>query len=83
RGHRASSFSVLDESELTELRARQRTFQGAYSRSALANLGFSLTILRLFDHRFHGVGLLFAILGAAFFVLAFFRSRHAMHDFAD
>ena len=35
-----------------ELRARQRTFDGAYTRGALANLGYSLTILRLFDKRF-------------------------------
>ncbi len=40
-------------SELVELRARQRTFHGAYSRSAMGNLGYALTILRLFDHRFY------------------------------
>lgn len=37
---------------VVELRARQRTFDGAYTRGALANLGYSLTILRLFDKRF-------------------------------
>lgn len=29
------------------------------------------------------VGLLFAILGGLLFVLAFLRSRHSRHDFAD
>ncbi|TRM63223.1 hypothetical protein BD626DRAFT_495940 [Schizophyllum amplum] len=53
RGHRSYSFTASDVNELVELRARQRTFHGAYSRTALANLGYSLTILRLFDHRFH------------------------------
>ncbi len=36
-----------------EVRARQRTFDGAYGRSALSNLGYALTVLRLFDERFH------------------------------
>ena len=53
RGHRTSSFSAVDLMELTELRARQRTFEGAYRRTALANLGYALTVLRLFDVRFY------------------------------
>ncbi|KAF5381513.1 hypothetical protein D9757_008155 [Collybiopsis confluens] len=53
RGHRAQSFSASDINELVELRARQRTFYGAYFRTALGNLGYSLTILRLFDSRFY------------------------------
>ncbi|KAK0457124.1 uncharacterized protein EV420DRAFT_1621180 [Desarmillaria tabescens] len=83
RGHRARSFHTTDMSELVELRARQRTFHGAYSRSAMGNLGYALTILRLFDHRFYKVGLLFAILGCLLFIIAFLRSRHSQHDFAD
>jgi uncharacterized membrane protein YidH (DUF202 family) len=90
----------VDINELVELRARQRTFHGAYSRTALGNLGSSLTILRLFDRRFYRsesppslksphnsllwkVGVLFAVLGALLFILAFLRARHSKHDFAD
>ncbi|KAJ7767397.1 hypothetical protein DFH07DRAFT_808416 [Mycena maculata] len=83
RGHRANSFQAADLTELVELRARQRTFHGAYGRTALSNLGYSLTILRLFDSRFYRIGLLFAILGASLYVLAFLRARHSQHDFAD
>ncbi|KAJ7452058.1 hypothetical protein B0H11DRAFT_2074062 [Mycena galericulata] len=83
RGHRADSFQATDLTELVELRARQRTFHGAYGRTALSNLGYSLTILRLFDSRFYRIGLLFAVLGVALYVLAFLRSRHSRHDFAD
>ncbi|EGO28696.1 hypothetical protein SERLADRAFT_380699, partial [Serpula lacrymans var. lacrymans S7.9] len=43
----------VDINELVELRARHRTFDGAYRRTALANLGYSLTVLRLFDVRFY------------------------------
>ncbi|KAJ6556885.1 hypothetical protein B0H10DRAFT_2169599 [Mycena sp. CBHHK59/15] len=83
RGRRANSFEAADLTELVELRARQRTFHGAYSRTALSNLGYSLTVLRLFDPRFYRIGLLFAVLGAALYVLAFLRARHSTHDFAD
>ena len=39
--------------EIVELRARQRTFDGAYRRTAVGNLVYSLTVLRLFDTRFY------------------------------
>ncbi|KAJ4484140.1 hypothetical protein C8J55DRAFT_541832 [Lentinula edodes] len=83
RGHRAESFFASDLNELVEIRARQRTFYGAYFRTALGNLGYALTILRLFDFRFYRIGLLFTILGALLFVLSFLRDRHSRHDFAD
>ncbi|KAJ3538841.1 hypothetical protein NMY22_g5000 [Coprinellus aureogranulatus] len=83
RGHRRSSFVASDINELVELRARQRTFHGAYSRTALGALGYSLTILRLFDKAFHRIGLLFAVLGGLLFIISFFRARQSNHDFAD
>jgi len=52
RGHRRQSYVTSDINELVEIRARQRTFHGAYSRTALGSLGYALTILRLFDTRF-------------------------------
>ncbi|KAF8816936.1 hypothetical protein BYT27DRAFT_7205330 [Phlegmacium glaucopus] len=82
-GHRRASFQAADIKELVELRARQRTFHGAYSRTAIGSLGYALMILRLFDPTFHRIGLLFAVLGGALFVIAFFRARHSTHDFAD
>lgn len=52
RGHRRSSFVVLDRAELVELRARQRTYEGAYQRTALLLLGQGAVILKVFDRRF-------------------------------
>ncbi|THV03498.1 hypothetical protein K435DRAFT_827086 [Dendrothele bispora CBS 962.96] len=81
--HRADSYFPTDVNELIEIRARQRTFHGAYLRTALGNLGYALTILRLFNRRFYRIGLLFAVLGGVLFILAFLRDRHSRHDFAD
>ncbi|KAI0651163.1 hypothetical protein C8Q79DRAFT_1004478 [Trametes meyenii] len=83
RGHRSKSFYPQDVNELVELRARSRTFDGAYGRSAIANLGYALTILRLFDRRFFKIGILYTALAGILFVLAYFRQRHSRHDFAD
>ncbi|KAL4065508.1 hypothetical protein V8B97DRAFT_1875345, partial [Scleroderma yunnanense] len=83
RGHRASSFSAIDLIELNELRARQRTFDGAYRRTALANLGYALAVLRLFDVRFYKIGVLYLALSIALFLLSYLRARHSRHDFAD
>ncbi|KZP33258.1 hypothetical protein FIBSPDRAFT_773808, partial [Athelia psychrophila] len=83
RGHRANSFQTIDLNELVEIRARQRTFDGAYRRTALGNFGAALTILRLFDHRFYQIGILYAVLAGLLFVASFFRARHSRHDFAD
>ncbi|KAL5521515.1 hypothetical protein ACEPAF_2263 [Sanghuangporus sanghuang] len=83
RGHRAGSFTPDDVNELVEIRARQRTFSGAYTRTALGNLGYAITVLRLFDKRFYHIGLIYTILAALLFILSFFRSRHSRHDFAD
>ncbi|KAF8678669.1 hypothetical protein RHS04_05012 [Rhizoctonia solani] len=47
------SFHPLDVSEMVELRARGRTFYGAYARTALGNLGYSAVVLKLFDRRFY------------------------------
>ncbi|KII90068.1 hypothetical protein PLICRDRAFT_53174 [Plicaturopsis crispa FD-325 SS-3] len=83
RGHRAESFAAIDVPELVELRARQRTFHGAYRRTALGNLGYALAVIKLFDARFYRIGLLFALLSAMLFALSFVRARHSKHDFAD
>ncbi|KAI1790523.1 hypothetical protein LXA43DRAFT_890811 [Ganoderma leucocontextum] len=82
-GHRSNSFYADDVNELVEIRARQRTFDGAYSRSAMGNLGYALTVLRLFDRRFYKIGILYTALAGVIFVIAFFRQRHSRHDFAD
>ncbi|KIJ60892.1 hypothetical protein HYDPIDRAFT_116565 [Hydnomerulius pinastri MD-312] len=83
RGHRANSFLPIDTIELNELRARHRTFDGAYRRTALANLGYALAVLRLFDVRFYRIGVLYLVLSVLLLGLAYMRARRSKHDFAD
>ncbi|CAE6483412.1 unnamed protein product [Rhizoctonia solani] len=83
RGHRRDSFYPLDVSEMVELRARGRTFYGAYARTALGNLGYSAVVLKLFDKRFYRIGLLYVILAVLLFIVSIVRRKHSRHDFSD
>lgn len=46
----------LNERDLLDYRAIQRTFDGAYARTALGQLCYAIVILRLFQAKFFYVG---------------------------
>lgn len=68
---------------LVEVRAAQRTFEGAYMRTALSQLSFSLIILKVFTSEFYSVGVLFAAYGAAIMLVAAFRRYESHRQFFD
>ncbi|EJD52584.1 hypothetical protein AURDEDRAFT_111231 [Auricularia subglabra TFB-10046 SS5] len=82
-GHKRYSFFPIDNPELVEIRARQRTFDGAYARTAIGSLAYSLVFLKLFDTRFYKIGLVFLVLAVMLAILAILRNRRSYHDFAD
>ncbi|KAJ2374555.1 hypothetical protein IW150_003042 [Coemansia sp. RSA 2607] len=59
--------------ELLEVRARERTFDGAYWRTSVGLFGASLVILRVFGVSFFPVGLVFLALGLGFLAIGLFR----------
>ncbi|KAK3394732.1 hypothetical protein B0H63DRAFT_56155 [Podospora didyma] len=82
RLHRARSV-VLTSQELVELRAAQRTFEGAYMRTALGQFSFALIILKIFNSDFYPIGALFAVYGAAIMLVAVFRRYEGNRQFFD
>lgn len=82
-GHRRSSFIQEDADELVELRARQRTFDGAYVRTALGNFGYALIILKVFSTEFAKIGLLYVILAVLLLLVSLHRAKRSDADFAD
>ena len=52
-GHRRRSYKVADMDELVEMRARQRTLEGTYTRFTLLLLGDAAVFVKLFDERFY------------------------------
>lgn len=75
--------SCVSTIRLTEIRAAQRTFEGAYMRTALSQFSFALIILKIFTSEFYAIGALFAAYGAAILLVAIFRRYEGNRQFFD
>ena len=64
-----------------EIRAAQRTFEGAYVRTALGQFSFALVVLRIFTAEFYSIGALFAIYGAGVLFTSLFRRQQGNKQF--
>ncbi|OXV10431.1 hypothetical protein Egran_01804 [Elaphomyces granulatus] len=80
RHHRACS-AVLTSDEIVEVRAAQRTFEGAYVRTALSQFSFALIILRIFTSEFYSIGALFAVYGTGVLLISLFRRQQGNRQF--
>ena len=66
---------------LVEIRAAQRTFEGAYMRTALSQFSFALVVLKIFTAEFYAIGALFAVYGAAVMLVAIYRRYEGNRQF--
>ncbi|KAI8052331.1 hypothetical protein BDF22DRAFT_743904 [Syncephalis plumigaleata] len=80
-GH--NSPRELTDADLLEIRALERTFDGAYSRTALNALGSGTVVLRLFSREFFGMGLVFVVFGLAMLVVNLIRQRKLLNQHRD
>ncbi|PVH94714.1 hypothetical protein DM02DRAFT_538881 [Periconia macrospinosa] len=80
RMHRARSV-VLSNPELVEIRAAQRTFEGAYVRTAIGQFSFALIVLKIFTAEFYSIGALFAVYGAGILATSLFRRQQGNKQF--
>ncbi|KAG0299542.1 hypothetical protein BGZ98_009956 [Dissophora globulifera] len=76
RGHRARSLNITEE-ELVEIRARERTFDGAYWRTALKAFSMGMIIIRLFTKAFYKIGIIFVAFGMAILGISVLRRKAA------
>jgi hypothetical protein len=58
---------------LVEIRAAQRTFEGAYIRTALSQFSFALVVLKIFTAEFYSIGALFAVYGVGVILISLYR----------
>jgi uncharacterized membrane protein YidH (DUF202 family) len=80
RLHRARSV-ILTTEELQEVRAAQRTFEGAYVRTALGQFSFALVVLKIFTAEFYSIGALFAVYGTGILFVSLFRRQQGNQQF--
>lgn len=66
---------ILTADEFVDIRAAQRTFEGAYIRTALGQFTIALVVLRYFSQDFYHIGSLFAAHGFMILIVSFLR-RH-------
>jgi hypothetical protein len=78
RLHRARSV-ILTSAELVEIRAAQRTFEGAYIRTAIGQFSFALIVLKIFTAEFYSIGALFAVYGAGILFISLFRRQQGVY----
>ncbi|KAK9240981.1 hypothetical protein V1525DRAFT_393349 [Lipomyces kononenkoae] len=72
RRRRADSI-LTDNDEIIDIRGFQRTYEGAYLRTAMQEVTFSLSLLRIFDIEFYPIGAAFAVIGFSFMMIGLFR----------
>lgn len=72
---------VLSGPELVEIRAAQRTFEGAYVRTALGQFSFALIVLKIFTAEFYSIGALFAVYGGGILFTSLFRRHQGNKQF--
>lgn len=77
--HRARSV-VLTSAELVEIRAAQRTFEGAYIRTAIGQFSFALVVLKIFTAEFYSIGALFAVYGAGILFISLLRRQQGLYS---
>ncbi|KAL2218292.1 hypothetical protein M432DRAFT_632882 [Thermoascus aurantiacus ATCC 26904] len=80
RMHRARSVT-LTQDEIVDVRAAQRTFEGAYIRTALSQFSFALIILKVFTSEFYSIGALFAVYGTGVLIIGLFRRQQGNRQF--
>lgn len=80
RAHRARSIQ-LTTAELVEVRAAQRTFEGAYVRTSLSQFSFALIVLKIFTSEFYSIGALFAVYGAGVLAVSWYRRYQGNQQF--
>jgi uncharacterized membrane protein YidH (DUF202 family) len=72
---------VLTPNELVEIRAAQRTFEGAYVRTSLSQFSFALIILKIFTSEFYSIGALFAVYGVGVLLVSAYRRQQGNTQF--
>lgn len=66
---------------LVEIRAAQRTFEGAYIRTALGQFSFALVVLKIFTAEFYSIGALFATYGVGVLMVSLYRRYEGNRQF--
>lgn len=66
-------YLALTTAGKQDIRAHQRTFDGAYIRTAVGQLSFALVVLRIFSRDYAPIGTLYTVYGMMVLFIALYR----------
>lgn len=70
-----SRMSAFSSGLKLDVRAHQRTYEGAYTRTALVCLSFSILIVKLFSKEFLPIGAIYTIYGTILYFMGVKKAR--------
>ncbi|EGW34796.1 uncharacterized protein SPAPADRAFT_145281 [Spathaspora passalidarum NRRL Y-27907] len=72
---RFSSLDILSNYLKLDIRAYQRTYEGAYTRTAIGCLSFSILIIKMFSKEFLPVGTVYTMYGTLLYFLGVYQTN--------
>lgn len=81
--HRPSRLDTLTKNQKLDIRAHQRTYQGAYIRTCINCLSFSLLVMKLFSREFMSIGIVFQVYSLLLCVIGYSRASNMDLYFID
>lgn len=72
---RPTRLDLFDNGRKLDIRAHQRTYEGAYTRTAVGSIAFSIMIIKLFSKEFLPIGTIYTVYGMVVFLIGIYKSR--------
>lgn len=69
-----SRLDILSNGLKLDVRAHQRTYEGAYTRSAIGCLSFSILIIKLFSKEFLPIGTIYTAYGCLLYFIGVYKA---------
>lgn len=66
----------LTRGQKLDIRAHQRTYQGAYIRTCIGSLSFSLLVMKLFSREFMSIGIVFQVYSILLCLIGYYRAKN-------
>ncbi|RLV93129.1 hypothetical protein JA1_002688 [Spathaspora sp. JA1] len=72
---RPSTLDIFSNYLKLDIRAHQRTYEGAYTRTSIGCLSFSILIIKLFSKEFLPIGLIYTLYGFLVFLIGVYQTN--------
>lgn len=71
-----SRIDLFADNLKLDIRAHQRTYEGAYTRTAIGCFSFSILIIKLFSKEFLPIGTMYTVYGCILYFIGVYKSLH-------